>query len=65
MRALEIFTDAPLGAFVRFSDGTPRPPERFKRKLAAWENYNGTGRLTGKQPRRLLGNHWMLISAES
>lgn len=59
MSALHIFEHAPLGAHIRFSDSEPRPPARFNRKLAAWENYNGTGRLTAKQPRRLIGSHWM------
>lgn len=59
MSALYIFEHAPLGSLIRFSDGTPRPPARFNRKLSAWENYNGTGRLTAKQPRRLIGSHWM------
>jgi len=59
MSALHIFEHAPLGALIRFSDGEPRPPARFNRKLSAWENYNGTGRLTAKQPRRLIGSHWM------
>ena len=59
MSALHIFDAAPLGALIRFSDGTPRPPVRFNRKLAAWENTNSRGRLTAKQPRRLIGSHWM------
>jgi hypothetical protein len=46
--AQKIFDDAPIGALIRFSDGTPRPPERFKRKLSHWNNQNGTGRLTEK-----------------
>lgn len=59
MSALHIFEHAPLGALIHFLDGTPRPPARFNRKVSAWENYNGSGRLTAKQPRRLIGNHWM------
>jgi hypothetical protein len=59
MSALHIFEQAPLGALIRFSDGAPRPPARFNRKLSAWESTNGTGRLTAKQPRRLIGSHWM------
>ena len=50
MSAQYIFDTAPLGAIVRFSDGAPRPPERFKRKLADWKDRNGTGRLTRKSP---------------
>ncbi|MFA5951900.1 MAG: hypothetical protein WC807_16620 [Hyphomicrobium sp.] len=48
--AQNIFDEAPIGALIRFSDGTPRPPDRFKRKLQAWENANGTGRLSEKTP---------------
>lgn len=36
----------PLGTQVTVSDGTPRPPERFKRKLAAWKHNNYTGVVT-------------------
>jgi hypothetical protein len=43
--ALHIHQSAPLGALVSFSNNTPRPPERFTRKLAAWKGQNGTGRL--------------------
>ena len=50
MSAQHVFDTAPLGALIRFSDGTPRPPDRFKRKLADWENRNGVGRLTRKSP---------------
>lgn len=46
--AQDVVERAPLGAIVRFSDGTPPPPARFKRKLRAWEDRNGTGRLTEK-----------------
>lgn len=45
-----------LGAIVRFSDDTPRPPERHRKKLAAWEHRNSTGRLIRKQPERRAGN---------
>ena len=44
--AQSIFDEAPLGAIVRYSDGTPRPPDRFKRKIQTWESRNGKGRLT-------------------
>lgn len=36
----------PLGTQVTVSDGTPRPPERFKRKLADWKHNNYTGVVT-------------------
>lgn len=48
MNAQEVFDTLPLGSLVRFSDGTPRPPERFKRKLRDWEHHNGTGILSEK-----------------
>lgn len=41
---------APLGALLRYSDGQPRPPARFNKKLAAWERTNGVGRLIKKTP---------------
>lgn len=57
MSARSIFESAPLGAMVQFSDGTPRPPARFTRKLAAWENKNNGGRLVRKVPARTVGNY--------
>lgn len=44
--------DAPLGSLVRYFDGTPKPPARFTKKLAAWETRNGVGRLVRRQPSR-------------
>ncbi|MEE9926155.1 MAG: hypothetical protein PBV01_22770 [Brucella anthropi] len=44
--------DAPLGSLIRYFDGTPKPPARFTKKLAAWESRNGVGRLVRKQPSR-------------
>ena len=43
MNAKELFALAPYGALVSFSDGTPRPPERFTKKLSAWKHDNGAG----------------------
>ncbi|MBX9827958.1 MAG: hypothetical protein K2Y27_23555 [Xanthobacteraceae bacterium] len=57
MSARSIFDNAPLGAIVRYSDGAPRPPARFTKKLAAWENANNGGRLVRKTPTRTLGNY--------
>lgn len=57
MSAQSIFDDAPLGAIVQFSDGAARPPARFKKKLAAWENHNGRGRLVRKASARTVGNY--------
>ncbi|MDB5614986.1 MAG: hypothetical protein JWQ22_2639 [Devosia sp.] len=56
MSAQLIFDLAPLGATVSYSDGTPRPPERFRKKLAAWENRNSGGRLIRKVPARTAGS---------
>lgn len=55
MSAQLIYDHAPLGAIIRYSDGTPRPPERHRRKLQAWENRNNTGRLVKKMPGRRTG----------
>lgn len=49
MSAHTVYENAPLGSLIRYSDGTPRPPARFKKKLAAWENRNGAGRLVRKE----------------
>lgn len=43
---------APLGSLIRFANGEPRPPERFKRKLSDWEGKNGTGWLIERSPSR-------------
>ena len=48
MSAHMIYDLAPLGAIIGYSDGTPRPPSRFRRKLSAWERSNASGRLIGK-----------------
>ena len=50
MSAQHIYDTALLGVLIRFSNGEPRPPARFKRKLGQWENRNAVGRLTKKQP---------------
>lgn len=44
MSAQSIYDTAPLGSLIRYSNGEPRPPERFTRKLKAWNNDNGIGR---------------------
>nr|WP_295467116.1 hypothetical protein [Mesorhizobium sp.] len=49
MSAHTIFEHAPLGSIVAWSDGTPRPPARHRRKLDAWKTSNGQGRLIRKQ----------------
>lgn len=62
MSAQQIYDTAPLGALIRYSDGTPRPPNRFKKKLATWQGTNGMGRLIQKQPGRQIGNFSMPAS---
>ena len=56
MSVQQIFEHAALGSIIHYSDGTPRPPERHRRKLDAWENRNNGGRLIRKQPQRRIGN---------
>jgi hypothetical protein len=62
MLAQDIFDNAPLGARIAFSDGSPRPPDRFRKKLSSWENDNGSGRLTSKSGVSRLGG---FVSTES
>ena len=50
MSVKAIYDSAPLGALIRFSNGQPKPPARFTRKVAAWERVNGVGRLIRKSP---------------
>lgn len=56
MSAQLIFDLVPLASTIRYNDGTPRPPERHCKKLAAWENRNGVGRLIRKQAATFVGN---------
>ena len=53
MSATSIIDTAPLGALIRYTDGSPKPPARFTKKLAAWERSNGVGRLVKKEPPRV------------
>ncbi|UWU19555.1 hypothetical protein N2599_36595 (plasmid) [Rhizobium sullae] len=57
MSASLIFDLAPIGSLVSWSDGTPRPPESFRNKLAAWETRNSQGRLIRKEAPRRLGSY--------
>src|SRR3546814_6845665 len=57
MLAQYIYATAPLGSLIRYSNGEPRPPERFRRKLAAWNNDNGTGRLVERYPGQVADNY--------
>jgi hypothetical protein len=56
MSAHTIFDNAPIGSIVAWSDGTPQPPARFRKKLAAWQSSNSRGRLIRKQGGRGAGN---------
>ncbi|UPK31480.1 hypothetical protein [Bradyrhizobium sp. 195] len=51
-----IFDNAPIGSIVDWSDGTPQPPARFRKKLAAWQSSNSRSRLIRKQGGRGVGN---------
>ncbi len=55
MSAQSIFDHAPLGAIIRYSDGTPRPPKRHRRKLADWQRRNSCGRLVHKAAATIVG----------
>lgn len=52
MSAHTIYDCASLGSVIRYFDGTPKPPVRFRKKLSAWQSRNGTGRLVKKEPPR-------------
>ncbi|MGT2504647.1 hypothetical protein ACVOMS_35150 (plasmid) [Bradyrhizobium guangxiense] len=56
MSAHTIIDNAPIGSIVAWSDGTPQPPTRFRKKLAAWQSGNSRGRLIRKQGGRGVGN---------
>ena len=57
MSAQYVYDTAPLGSLIRYSNGEPRPPERFRRKLAARHNDNGTGRLVERYPGQVTDNY--------
>jgi len=52
LSAQQLYDAGPLGALVRFSDGVAEPPQRHRRKHAAWRSSNGTGRLVRKAPQK-------------
>jgi hypothetical protein len=56
MSAHTIIDNAPLGSTIAWSDGTPQPPARFNKKLAAWRTNNSRGRLIRKQGAHAVGN---------
>ncbi|KSV71132.1 hypothetical protein N182_30545 [Sinorhizobium sp. GL2] len=57
MSASLIYDLAPIGSLIAWSDGTPRPPERFKKQLAAWQTRNSKGWLIRKEGPRSSGNY--------
>jgi hypothetical protein len=44
LSAQQLYDAAPLGALIGFSDGAAEPPQRHRRKHAAWRSSNGTER---------------------
>lgn len=57
MSAQHIHDNAPLGSLIRFSNGEPHPTQRFTRKLRAWNDENGMGRLVEKVAGRPTSNY--------
>jgi len=55
MTAQRIFDLAPIGSIVAWSDGTPRPSDRHKKKLDTWRANNARGRLITKLAERRIG----------
>ena len=49
MSATTIIDTAPLGALIRYTDGSPKPPARFTKELAAWKRSNDVDRLVKKE----------------
>ncbi|WP_320202119.1 hypothetical protein RMR16_024480 (plasmid) [Agrobacterium sp. rho-13.3] len=47
---------APIGFNLSWSDGQPRPQERHRKKLSAWQTNNSSGRLIRKHDERGAGN---------
>ncbi|WP_428645593.1 hypothetical protein [Roseibium sp.] len=62
MSAQNIFDHVPLGAIVRFTDGTPQPPKHHTNKLRVWKRSNDIGRLTRKTPAYTMGKTTMSAS---
>lgn len=69
MNGKELFALAPFGAIVAFSDGTPRPPDRFTKKLSAWKSQNDAGVFVGRSHGKGAGawdvDHFTLRTLES
>lgn len=56
MSAQLIYDLIPLGSTLVYTDGAPRPPDRHRKKLVAWETRNSGGRLIRKQAAARVGN---------
>ena len=52
LSAQQLYDAGRLGALIRFSDGAAEPPQRHRRKHAAWRSSNGTARLVRKAPQK-------------
>ena len=39
MSATTIIDTAPLGALIRYTDGSPKSPARFAKELAGWDRF--------------------------
>lgn len=56
MSASLIHDIVPIGSLVAWSDGTPQPPERHRKKLSAWKSRNSHGRLVRKNAGNTTGD---------
>jgi len=61
MSALLAF-HSPIGSIIAWSDGTPRPPERHRKKLSVWQTNNSKGQLIRRQRERALDNSTLSAS---
>jgi hypothetical protein len=57
MFAFLIYERAPIGSIVAWSDGTPQPPDRHRKKLSAWKTRNSQGQLIRKHGEKVTGTY--------
>lgn len=50
MSVRHIYENAPLGALIAYSDGSPQPPDELREHIAEWYSRNGLGPLIAKHP---------------
>jgi len=50
MSVRHIYENAPLGALIAYSDGSPQPPDEPRERIAEWYSRNGLGPLVAKHP---------------